>query len=214
MSPMSLPSAARPSTAPTAGSLRSVWLWLLVFSGCGRPLDRTPWVVGQTCDDPRYEEVACVLDGDTFDVGGCGEDVGERIRMLGTAAPEIEHPTNAAECYGDEASEFLRALIDLQVVRLEFDVECTDMYRRTLAWAFLEVDASDALVPVLEELDMISADDQAPYDVLVNQLLIRAGYATVFDAEIAQNVRFADTLKTAEELAQEERRGLWTECDE
>lgn len=72
---------------------------LLLAAGCyqipdaippGRP--DVPMVPDGACDTQREGIAACTIDGDTFDLGTCGQNFGgERFRLLGINAPEIAH---------------------------------------------------------------------------------------------------------------------------
>ena len=70
--------------------MRSVWLIVLLI-GCydsGLPplVEEVPIVARPftPCDNEDVgTRVACVIDGDTLDIRGCGEENGERIRLLG-----------------------------------------------------------------------------------------------------------------------------------
>ena len=155
------------------------------------------------CDTERSATIIDVYDGDTVTL-----DTGEKIRFLGAAAPEINPP----ECYGDVSAEFLRELLLEQEVRLQFDVECTDMYQRTLGWVFL--DGSDAVVAsMMEEYSIMGLQSDGSYNVLVNELLIRMGYAAIFRGDVAKNVRYTERLEQAEDDAQFEGLGLWGVCE-
>jgi micrococcal nuclease len=164
---------------------------------------------GQWCDDPRDVTVACAVDGDTVDLDTCGD--GERIRMLGVAAPEVAHGEQETQCFGEEASDFLAEIITDQTVRMEFDQDCTDIYGRTLAWLWMEGDDRQML-DLLEDLDDYGVKSDGTYEVLVNLLLVRAGYAEVYDADFALDVRFIDELEGAEDDAADQGLGLWSEC--
>ena len=61
--------------------------------GCTPMEERVPMVVGNWCAADRGAEVACVVDGDTLEVGSCGASSSdsERIWLLGVSAPEIDH---------------------------------------------------------------------------------------------------------------------------
>jgi len=73
-----------------------------------------------------------VVDGDTVIIDIDGEQV--RVRMLNIDTPESVTPDQPVECLGPEASEFTRAILpEGEEVTLEFDVERTDQYGRTLA---------------------------------------------------------------------------------
>lgn len=173
---------------------------------------RVPIVVGQWCASPRTATVSCTIDGDTVDVNGCGEDVGERLRLLGINAPEIAHGDSPAECYGNEAADFLDDLVTNHTVHLDFDQECTDVYGRTLAWVTLKGD-DPSVASLLTDLDNLGMNSDGSYEVLVNELMVRAGYAVLYDESFAQQVRYYDEIERAQADAEAEGRGLWGACE-
>ena len=67
-----------------------------------------------------------VIDGDTIVAGN------QSIRLLGINTPE------RGEFYSDEAKSFLEGRVLNKTVRLEFGKERFDLYKRTLAYVFLE----------------------------------------------------------------------------
>ncbi|MBZ0310459.1 MAG: thermonuclease family protein, partial [Anaerolineae bacterium] len=67
-----------------------------------------------------------VIDGDTIDLAD-----GTRIRLIGINTPEREQP------YYEEATRFTRSLLEDREVGLEFDVEQTDQFDRTLAYVWV-----------------------------------------------------------------------------
>ncbi|MCO4748233.1 MAG: thermonuclease family protein [Proteobacteria bacterium] len=168
--------------------------------GCYDPppfntIDELPIEATDRCDSPREsQEVACVLDGDTLDIGLCGEELGERIRLLGINAPEIAHAPDPAECWGDEAATALRQELAGERVLLTFDVDdCKDTYERTLAWVWLD-------------------DPNDPGEqVLINEWLVRQGHARVFE-DFIDGVLYEQELRDAEAAAMAEQRGLWASC--
>jgi endonuclease YncB( thermonuclease family) len=190
----------------------ALWATLYGGTGCVDMVGRLGGVAlptGEWCDDPRDALVACAVDGDTVDLDACGD--GERVRLLGVAAPEVAHGAETAQCYGDEASAFLAELVEGETLRLEFDQDCTDIYGRTLAWLWMEGD-DPSVVRLLEDLDGYGLRSDGSYEVLVNVLLVRAGYAEVYDKDFALDVRFIDELEDAEDDAADEGLGLWSEC--
>ncbi|MEA2932087.1 MAG: micrococcal nuclease [Actinomycetota bacterium] len=124
-----------------------------------------------------------VVDGDTLIVAG-----GHRIRLIGVDTPETKDPRKPVQCFGREASAFLTDLLPQGTgVRLVGDVEPTDVYDRTLAYAY-----------------------RLPDGLFVNADLVRQGYARVLT--IPPNVAHTDELVVLAEQAREAGRGLWTAC--
>ena len=162
------------------------------------------------CAPNKNIEVSRVYDGDTFVFWENGEE--QKIRMLGVAAPEVESTDAPAECYGDESADFLRDLILNEEVRLEFDVECIDIYQRTLAWVIVR--GTDPWVASLMNLyEMDGLQEDGSYELLVNELLLRMGYASLFQGEVDKSIRYSQRMKNAEESAESELLGLWYECE-
>jgi micrococcal nuclease len=125
-----------------------------------------------------------VVDGDTFHVLRHGRD--ETIRLIGIDTPEVGWYGGEGECFGARAGVFLRDLLDGERVRLEFDLERSDPYQRTLAYAYL-------------------GDGR-----MVNVLLVRRGFAevTIFEP----NDRYEPQLRAAERAARAKGAGLWSAC--
>lgn len=138
--------------------------------------------------------VTKVVDGDTITVSQSGSKDGEKqtVRLIGIDTPETVHPTKPVQCFGLEASNKMKELVDGKEVRLEFDVSQgeQDAYGRTLAYIFL------------------------PDDTFVNEYLIRNGYAYeyTYDSAYKYQARFKKAQKDAE-LGQ---KGLWAPgaCEE
>jgi micrococcal nuclease len=132
---------------------------------------------------PGLCQVASVTDGDTIRLTGCPED---RVRLLLVDAPEVARGGSAGECYGEEARAYLRSRLPAGTqVRLESGVLDADQFGRSLRYVFLG-------------------------DELINESLVREGYATRFRA--AEDTRYLERISTAEAAAQEERRGSWAAC--
>lgn len=159
------------------------------------------------CAPSRNDTVACVLDGDTFDVGACGDDVGVRVRMLGINAPEIAHEA-PAECYGDLAATALRDLIDRRAVTLMFDYECFDRYGRSLAYVYFQSDD-----PAVVNPEGGDTGGTTSY-VLANEWMLQQGYARLAPEDwTTQDIRLLETMKAAEQRAREQGIGLWGACE-
>jgi micrococcal nuclease len=131
----------------------------------------------------RVEEVS---DGDTIIVNMNGYR--EIVRMIGVDTPETQHPKRPLECYGKEASEYSRKLLENKRVRLQADPLDTnrDRYGRLLRYVFL------------------------PDGILVESRLIADGYGfayTLFPFEKS------DEFKTLEQQAKDAGSGLWSACE-
>ena len=196
----------------------------LFVAGCLTPpefplLDEIPIVpYTETCAPAREEAVVCTVDGDTFDIGLCGDDVlGERFRMLGIDAPEVAKGDTPADCYADEASAELRSLLEGQRVLLTFDEECTGAFDRTLAYVWLREDALDDawrtrdLTPVAGRLE---AEDAEGSVVMVNEWMLYEGYARLYPEEIAGTLIYQGRFDAAEGSARARASGLWSRCDD
>ena len=193
--------------------MQSMFLSFIVLFSCAdlSILEDDIEIAYQTwCAESKQISVSRVYDGDTFVFWN--EQSEEKIRMLGVAAPEVESSDEPAECYGDAAADFLAELIVSEDVRLEFDVECTDIYDRTLAWVILRGD-DPQIAGLMEGFVMTGLNVDGSYELLVNELLVRMGYATVFDGELDQSVRYASRMEDAEDAAAAELQGLWYECE-
>jgi micrococcal nuclease len=127
--------------------------------------------------------VTKVSDGDTFWVTyPSGKE--EKIRLIGINTPESRKTGRTeVEYFGKEAADFTKKLLLNKQVRLEFDVQRYDRYKRTLAYAYLES------------------------GTMVNALLVKEGYAQV--ATYPPNVRYQSLFQRLEREARNAKRGLW-----
>jgi micrococcal nuclease len=127
--------------------------------------------------------VTRVVDGDTVEarIDGGIED----IRLIGIDTPESVQPGAPVECFGPEASEFLRGLLEGRRVRLVFGVERRDRYGRLLAYVHLG-------------------------DRFVNAIIVRRGLARTLT--IPPNDRHAELFGRLEGEAARAGRGLWGAC--
>jgi micrococcal nuclease len=81
---------------------------------------------------PQIAKVSRVIDGDTLQLS-----TGEEVRLIGVDTPETKHPRKSVEYFGKEASAFTKHLVEGREVRLEFDVQRRDKYKRTLAYVYI-----------------------------------------------------------------------------
>ena len=139
-------------------------------------------------------DIVNITDGDTVDVrfrwsvGDVKAETVEAIRLIGIDTPESKKPNTPIECFANESSMALRALLPLNTaVRIELDVELRDRYGRLLGYIFR---ASDGL--------------------FVNHEMVRAGMAA--ELTFRPNVQYSDQFKAAAEGAQANNVGLWSVC--
>ena len=128
-----------------------------------------------------YHLVTRIVDGDTIALNN-----GDRVRYIGIDTPETVHPDKPVQCYGPEATEFNRELVDGKYVHLQYDEEREDRWGRILAYVYLRD------------------------GTFVNAELIRQGYARA--AEYPPNTKHSTFLAELEREAREAERGLWGEC--
>jgi len=120
-----------------------------------------------------------VVDGDTLQLAD-----GHRLRLLGIDTPEIASPDHPAEPWGVEAARFTRELLEGKEVRLEFDRERFDPYRRVLAYVWLG-------------------------DRLANAEIVRGGFSRA-ETRFPLRTDRKRLLETAEREARTAGRGLWS----
>ncbi len=138
-----------------------------------------------SCGPHEYDScliVREVIDGDTIRLAN-----GAVLRYIGLDTPETrikekEVWKDDPQPFAREATEFNRSLVQGKCVNIEFDVQRTDKYGRLLGYVF--------------------ADDR-----LVNRILLEKGYAVLYTRP--PNVRYKETLVSAQREARAENRGLW-----
>lgn len=127
--------------------------------------------------------VVSVTDGDTIKVDY--EGVITPVRLIGVNTPETVDPRKPIECFGREASDYLKGLLTGRQVALEADPSQTDRdkYNRLLRYVYL--DGED-----------------------INLKIISEGYGY----EYTYNVPYAkqSTYKAAQSTAEANDRGLWS----
>lgn len=130
--------------------------------------------------------VESVIDGDTIEVAmGSGS---ETVRLVGIDTPETVDPNRPEQCYGAEASDYLKRLLPAGTpVTLVLDIEARDSYGRLLAYV------------------MRSGDE-----MFVNWEMVASGHAAAFSIE--PNRFFEGALSAAETRARSTGLGLWGAC--
>lgn len=125
-------------------------------------------------------KVVKVIDGDTVKL-----DNGEVIRYIGIDTPETVHPSKPVQCFGKEASDKNKELVEGKLVRLEKDITDKDKYDRLLRYVWVG-------------------------DLFVNDYLVRQGYANVYT--YPPDVKYNEQFVQAQQEARENNRGLWAGC--
>jgi serine protease Do len=123
-------------------------------------------------------QVKRVIDGDTFVI-----ETDERVRLIGIDTPETVHPRRGVEPFGPEATEFTKNAIEGKYVRLEFDVEIYDMFKRLLAYVYVD-------------------------DVLLNEQLLLEGLAVI--STHPPNVKYVERFLEQQKIAQKRGIGIWS----
>ena len=108
---------------------------------------------------------------------------GEKVRYIGIDTPEMNYNNPPAEYFAQEAKEYNTKLVLGKKVKLEFDVVERDKYGRLLAYVYID-------------------------GKHISQDMIERGFAKVL--MIPPNLKFADYFLTLQNLAKEEKRGIWS----
>ena len=133
-------------------------------------------------DTPQEEtySVVKVIDGDTIKL-----ENGEAVRYIGIDTPETVHPSKPVQCFGKEASDKNKELVEGKVVKLEKDITDRDKYGRLLRYVWVG-------------------------DLFVNDYLVREGYAYAYT--YPPDVKYSEQFVQAQREARENNRGLWAGC--
>ncbi len=124
-----------------------------------------------------------VRDGDTIevDIGGSKKVV----RYIGVDTPESVDPRRPIECFGREASNINKSLVENQTVQLEKDVSETDKYGRLLRYVYIG-------------------------DIFINRYLVEEGFANA--SAYPPDIKYQEDLESSEEEARINNKGLWATC--
>lgn len=133
-------------------------------------------------------KVVRVVDGDTIEIEG-----GQTVRYIGIDTPETVHPQKTVECFGREASNKNKELVEGKFVQLEKDVSEVDKYGRLLRYVYVDPSTSSGQV------------------IFVNELLVKEGFAHA--SSYPPDVKYQDLLNSVQKDAQSQNKGLWAGCD-
>ena len=125
-------------------------------------------------------EVTRVVDGDTIEVMMGGTTY--KVRYIGVDTPETVDPRRPVGCYGREASERNRQLVQGKTVGLEKDISETDDFGRLLRYVWVDGE-------------------------MVNASLVREGYAIA--STYPPDVKHQELFLGLQQEARDAGRGLW-----
>lgn len=156
--------------------LRIALVVLVILSACATPM----------ADPTADGRVVEIIDGDTLVISVGGRRA--TTRLIGIDTPETKKPDTPVECFGPEATEFLRTLVPPTTsILVRRDIEGRDHFGRILTYVFR---AEDGL--------------------FVNREILLQGYARALP--IPPNTTFARDFADVAARARQERRGMW-QCD-
>ena len=133
--------------------------------------------------DPQNGELAKVIrviDGDTIEIEG-----GERVRYIGMDTPETVDPRKSVQCFGVEASNKNKELVEGKTVLLKKDISERDRYGRLLRYVFIN-------------------------NNLINLELVEQGFA--YSDTVPPDVEYQDLFLKAQSEARAAGIGLWGAC--
>lgn len=125
-------------------------------------------------------QVKRVIDGDTIELVD-----GRKVRYIGIDTPELHHPTKGVQCFGKEAMEKNKELVEGKMIKMKKDISETDRYKRLLRYIWVG-------------------------DIFVNEFLVQEGFAS--QATFPPDVAHVDLFKLAAEEARVNKKGLWSLC--
>lgn len=128
-------------------------------------------------------KVLRVIDGDTIEIEDA-EKVAKKVRYIGIDTPETVDPRRSEQCFGKEASNKNKELVEGKEIYLEKDVSEVDKYGRLLRYIYLESN-----------------------DISVNEQLVTEGYAV--SSKYPPDIKYQEKFKAAEEEARAKGKGLW-----
>ncbi len=140
----------------------------------------SPLYVTDVYTSDKFHLCTYVIDGDTIIVFINGKK--EKVRLIGVDAPETDGPYTKEEFFGRESSDFTKKITEGKKVRLEYDWQKRDKYRRLLAYVYFED------------------------GTFLNAEIIKQGYATAYTKF---KFKYHKDFKRYEQEAKVNKRGLW-----
>ena len=136
--------------------------------------------VSQNKSEANTIKVTRVIDGDTIEIEG-----GERVRYIGIDTPETVDPRKPVQCFGVEASNKNKELVEGKTVRLEKDITDRDKYNRLLRYVYVG-------------------------DTFINLELVKQGFA--YSYSYPPDIKYQEQFVKAQQEAKDANQGLWSAC--
>jgi micrococcal nuclease len=135
----------------------------------------------------NYYTVNRVVDGDTIELSNR-----ETVRYIGIDTPEVREKKDSGWVYkpmpfSEEARDFNKKLVEGKSIKLEFDVQKMDKYKRLLAYVYIG-------------------------DKMANIEMIREGLAMIYT--YPPNVKYSQRFLNAQKEARDNKKGLWADLEE
>ncbi len=127
-------------------------------------------------------DVKEVIDGDTIKIDYEGTETS--VRLIGVNTPETVDPRTTVECFGQEASDYLKTLLVGKKIKIEADSTQTDRdkYNRLLRYVYLD-------------------NEDVGYKIISNGYGYEYTYNVPYDKQAS--------YKDAQSVAEGGKRGLW-----
>lgn len=144
-------------------------------------------------------KISKIIDGDTIKIERLdgenikGKEKSMTVRLIGINTPEIVDPRKPVECFGKEASKYMKELANGKVAAIEIDNSQNefDQYGRLLGYIYVK--------------------DSGIYPnniVFLNEKMIADGYAYEYTYNIPYKYR--DNFKNLQTEARNNYKGLWS----
>ena len=152
-------------------------------SNTSEVIDESKGIYNEDAANTTVYRVLYVIDGDTIKIDYYG--VATSVRLVGVNTPETVDPRKTVECFGIEASNYLKSVLNGKYVKLERDYTQSDrdVYDRLLRYVYLN-------------------DEDVGYKI------IRNGYGQEYTYYVPH--KKMNLYKMAQKEAEENKRGLWS----
>lgn len=132
--------------------------------------------------------VTHIVDGDTIEIA-----TGKKVRYIGVDTPETKDPKKAKQCFGEEASQKNKELVEGKEIGMVKDISETDRYGRLLRYVYVTDPTASP-----------------PATIFVNEYLVKEGYA--YAATFPPDVKYSEHFRKLQDEAMRQKKGLWGTC--